>query len=231
MNTINNDNNSHDDNLLAAEYVIGVLPFGERMEFKARLAEEPALRERVHDWEARLSVLDEQTPPVTPPEDLYADIEYRLFGKAPEPDQTIWRWLRAASFAGLIGLALFSTLLLQEQEQALPEMYATTLQPTETSELQVVAVYDSAQGSLRLNRTAGAPEPDRAFELWLIPAGNAPVSLGLLPQQSTAEIALPEALREVVNGATLAVSDEPPGGSPTGAPTGAVLSAGQLILL
>ncbi|MCB1754168.1 MAG: anti-sigma factor [Gammaproteobacteria bacterium] len=228
---MNNDNKPHDDNLLAGEYVIGVLPFGERMEFKARLSEEPALRKQVHDWEARLSVLDEQTPPVTAPEGLYADIERRLFGKDPKPDQNVWRWLRAASFAGLIGLALFGTLQLQKQEQALPKMYATTLQPTETSELQVVAVYDSAQGSLRLNRTAGAPEPDRVFELWLIPAGNAPVSLGLLPQQSTAEIALPESLRAVVDGATLAVSDEPPGGSPTGAPTGAVLSAGQLILL
>jgi anti-sigma-K factor RskA len=42
---------------------------------------------------------------------------------------------------------------------------------------------------------------------------------------------LPEALRGTVAGLVLAVSDEPPGGSPTGAPTGAVLAVGQVSAL
>lgn len=42
---------------------------------------------------------------------------------------------------------------------------------------------------------------------------------------SDAEI---EAAIERLAGATLAVSDEPPDGSPTGQPTGAVLAAGTL---
>lgn len=228
--TTNGDNMNEDD-LLAAEYVTGVLPFAERMEFEARLREESALRARVFDWEARLSVLDEQTAPVAVPETLFADIERRLFGVETTKRQPLWRWLSAAAFAGVLGLALLTTLQVQQTEMPPTTVYATTLQPLESSGLQVVAVYDSDQGELRLNRTTGATAPDRVFELWLIPPGDAPVSLGLLPEQNTSRIALPEALRPRVSGATLAVSDEPPGGSPTGAPTGAVLAAGELILL
>jgi anti-sigma-K factor RskA len=65
--------------------------------------------------------------------------------------------------------------------------------------------------------------------LWLIAEGGAPVSLGLLEPQGPSRITVPDDLRPVLAGATLAVSDEPPGGSPTGQPTGAVLAAGVFV--
>ena len=208
-----------------------MLPFAERVEFEARLSEEPALRKQVFEWEARLALLDEQTQPVPPPEGLLTDIKQRLFGSETREPNPAWRWFSAAAFAGLLGLALLTTLKLQDQALPTPDVYATTLQPLDASDLQLVAVYDSALGQLRLNRTSGRAAPDRVFELWLIPAGATPVSLGLLPEQNQSRISLPQDLRERIAGATLAVSDEPPGGSTTGAPTGAVLSAGELILL
>jgi anti-sigma-K factor RskA len=52
--------------------------------------------------------------------------------------------------------------------------------------------------------------------------------LGVLPADPTTAVILPEALRADVADLVLAVSDEPPGGSPTGAPTGAVLAVGQV---
>jgi anti-sigma-K factor RskA len=56
--------------------------------------------------------------------------------------------------------------------------------------------------------------------------------LGILATDETInEIIIPESLRIKMVGATLAISDEPAGGSPTGAPTGAVLAAGEITTL
>ncbi|MEM1233705.1 MAG: anti-sigma factor, partial [Pseudomonadota bacterium] len=80
-------------------------------------------------------------------------------------------------------------------------------------------------------RLEGAPEDGRDHELWLILPGEAPVSLGLLDAQGRVIADLSIVPAEVLAGATLAVSDEPDGGSTTGAPTGAVLAVGNLTLL
>jgi anti-sigma-K factor RskA len=60
--------------------------------------------------------------------------------------------------------------------------------------------------------------------LWLIAGNNAPVSLGVLPDAGAVTLMVAEALAVQLAGGTLAISDEPDGGSPTGAPTGAVLA-------
>jgi anti-sigma-K factor RskA len=60
----------------------------------------------------------------------------------------------------------------------------------------------------------------------------APLSLGILATDETInEFIIPENFRNQMVGATLAISDEPVGGSPTGAPTGAVLAAGDITTL
>ncbi|MEL6126646.1 MAG: anti-sigma factor [Pseudomonadota bacterium] len=56
----------------------------------------------------------------------------------------------------------------------------------------------------------------------------AQVSLGVLPEEPDARISVAVALRPLLPGGTLAISDEPPGGSPTGAPTGEVLAVGAV---
>ena len=69
----------------------------------------------------------------------------------------------------------------------------------------------------------------RATELWVIPAGKPPVSLGLIQADALQRKVLTAQLSSLmVSGSTLAVSDEPAGGSPIGQPTGAVLAAGQI---
>jgi anti-sigma-K factor RskA len=65
------------------------------------------------------------------------------------------------------------------------------------------------------------------FELWGIAGPTAhPVPLGVIPSGGTLRLAkLP---RNIGAGATLAISIEPPGGSPTGLPTGPVVFMGTL---
>ena len=70
----------------------------------------------------------------------------------------------------------------------------------------------------------------RAFELWLIPSGETrPRSLGLIQPGQPIRLDIPSDLAgHITPDATLAVSLEPPGGSPTGLPTGPVIAAGKL---
>jgi anti-sigma-K factor RskA len=73
---------------------------------------------------------------------------------------------------------------------------------------------------------------DRVAELWLIPADGKPRSLGLLRADRPVTLALsPNLAGQATAAAVLAVSLEPPGGSPTGAPTGPVIGQGKLINL
>jgi anti-sigma-K factor RskA len=98
--------------------------------------------------------------------------------------------------------------------------------------LVVAAAYVEDSGQLFVERQIGARAQGRSLELWIIAGDAAPLSLGILATDETInEIIIPESLRNKMVGATLAISDEPAGGSPTGAPTGAVLAAGEITTL
>jgi anti-sigma-K factor RskA len=71
----------------------------------------------------------------------------------------------------------------------------------------------------------------RVPELWLIPPGQAPRSLGLVDTTWSREIDVPEDLRWALGeevGSLMAVSLEPEGGAPGGAPTGPIVAKGGI---
>ena len=72
----------------------------------------------------------------------------------------------------------------------------------------------------------------QAYELWLLPPDAAPLSLGLLNDQGGTILQPSAALSKLMQpGIVMAVSIEPPGGSPTGAPTGPVVYTGSILEL
>lgn len=226
--TTGSDNN---DDLLAGEYVLGVLPFAERVAFARRLDGDPILAARVRLWEERLSPLADAVQPITPPARVRIELERRLFASVPTRSNIwqslfFWRSLTATSLATLaLLLAIYvgiPSLLQQTQENYVAELSGAT------DTVRLVAFYDADIGVLKVNRVAGQPAAGRDFELWLIEGSNKPVSLGVLPQQASGAISLPQQITAKLDGAVLAISDEPRNGSPTGQPTGEVLATGKL---
>ena len=77
--------------------------------------------------------------------------------------------------------------------------------------------------------SAPADVQGRVPELWLIPPGEAPKSLGLVSVDKAQLVVVPKALlRALAKGSTLAISLEPPGGAPQGVPTGPIIAKGGI---
>ena len=86
------------------------------------------------------------------------------------------------------------------------------------------------QAGVTVKVVGGAPvPPDRSLELWMLPQGAAPRSLGVVPSTGVSRVTLP-AVPEAAfaNVPALAVSLEQRGGSTTGAPQGPVLYTGRV---
>lgn len=216
-----------------AEYALGLLSLSETRDFEQAMAGSAALRAAYAIWVEHLTSLTGDIAPVTPPASVWTRLDGRSAQAAPVRRKP---WLQrlglspvlAAGLAATIAIAVI--LVIPTGPAPFAPAYLAEVAATDGS-LIVLAAFDPASGTLRLERTAGQARPDRVLELWVIAGDAAPASLGVLPADTVTDIPVSAALVTAVSGGVLAVSDEPPGGSPTGAPTGDVLAVGPLTLL
>jgi anti-sigma-K factor RskA len=215
----------------AAELALGVLDGDERVAALRRQLADPAFAREVGLWREQLDVLAENLPGAAPPPNAFARIEAALQPRAPDRAR---RWQIATMLASLAAAACLLVLVLRPPPeprvivQPAPAILVAQLAPA-GKPVRLAAAYDPALRRLRITRTgarlAGAA---RGEQLWLIRGSAAPRSLGMIGdrgavlQLGTAESAL------IDDGVTLAVSIEPPGGSPTGSPTGPVVATGTV---
>jgi anti-sigma-K factor RskA len=226
----------------AGEYVLGVLPAAERRTLAERIAKEPALAHEVATWEERLGGLADSIKPVAPPAQAWLRIEAALSAPPTAPmaprSTSLWESLAfwrgfGIGAAGLAAasIAAFAYLAIMAPAQRPPESRQSpllaTLSGTKTKQPNFVAAI-APDGSLTIVPAALLTGDKRSMELWLIPQGGTPHSLGLISPGQPVRINVPRELMGKMAGATLAVSLEPPGGSPTGQPTGEVIAAGNL---
>jgi len=221
-----------EDAALCAEYALGLLTPVEKRAFESRMNVDPAFRAQAILWIEDLSALADTIPPETPPARVETALRARLF---PEEKQSFLRriGLLPALIGGLVAALLVlwaSTSGILLPDPATGPRYAATI-AAEDGSLVVEATLLPEVGTLTVTRVAGTAPAGRVLELWLIAPDAAPVSLGVLPDADTAELTLAAAQAAAVPGATLALSDEPPGGSPTGQPTGSVLALGPVTAL
>lgn len=212
-----------EDGALAAEFALGLLEGDERRAAEVRVRTDPAFAAEVAFWNERFAMLADEIAEESPPPRAKAALERRLFGAPERRGAGLWK---ALTGLGAVAAAAFAFLAFVPQTVAPPALFVSDIVSADAS-LNVLAVIDATAHNVRITRTAGTAREGRALELWGIPAdGSPPVSFGVLPETEVAVFDVPDALLGKAVGLTLAISDEPPGGSPTGAPTGDVLATG-----
>lgn len=232
----------------AAELALGLLNGADRATALRRVLAEPAFAAEVDKWRAHFGVLFDSVPDVAPPANGFARIERALFpaandslrdaGRPPSTATGMWRNLAIGSS---IAAALLLTVVIVR-----PDSVAPVTPPPQLAQNGVVlvaqiapvaqgaavsAVYNPATGSLRV-AAAALVDGSHSPELWVINGKEAPYSLGILDANRPTAVAISTADRARFSaGATLAVTIEPIGGSPSGKPTGAVVAQGALTLV
>jgi anti-sigma-K factor RskA len=91
-----------------------------------------------------------------------------------------------------------------------------------------LALWSQATGLVFNARRLPPVDPGRGYELWAIPPGGTPISLGMLVTSPDGTVSQTAALPPTVAVGTIAVTVEQAGGSPTGLPTSDVVLAGKV---
>ena len=221
-----------EDDILAAEFAIGLLDPAEAVTVQDRARTDATLSLRIAWWRDQLSPLADRGA-AEPPQHIWRGIERRLAANDNAP-RLVNRWRNAAVAAMSVAAALIvyigvaptprPTVVTRTVVAPAPMVAMLTGQ----GGTQIALVVDD-QGHLRTTPTsldAGRRYP----ELWVIPADGKPRSLGVFDATGRSAHSVAPALQKMMaEGMTFAVSLEPKGGSPTGAPTGPVVATGKLI--
>jgi anti-sigma-K factor RskA len=220
---------------LAAEYALGTLSPRPRARLARVARADPNVAAVLREWEERLAGLAGALPGVTPSPRVWTRIVARLGlgdGTRAAPAAVawwgrlaFWRALTAAGFAAAIvmGIALFA-----QRPSSEPPIIAVLASQDGRPALIASAKRDDR--FLLVKAVGAAPvEPGKALELWMLPQGQPPRSLGVIPAGDVARVPLAARSDAALAGIpALAVSLEPAGGSPTGLPTGPILYSGRI---
>jgi len=220
---------------LASEYVLGTLRGAARRRFERWRLESWHIASRVQTWEGRLIPMALGLEPLVPAPEVWRGIEARIrSSEASRPAATrrtqmrpALRALAAAVVLCAIAAGGFFTWRMTVSLQLRPLATITAAQGADVWSIEI----DARGKRLRAVALAGAvARPGHSFELWALPQGaGALVSLGLLPNSGQLDRTLSASQQSALGHAgKVAVSLEPPGGSPTGAPTGPVLYVAPL---
>jgi anti-sigma-K factor RskA len=237
--------NGEDIDLIAAEYVLGTLPADERAAAAMRARGEPRLAAAIEAWGRRLAPLVEAIPPREAPATVWPEIEARIDALeevllTPRQvtaqiigiERRLGRWRAAAVAATALAASLLLFVGYREVAHPLAEKtLVAVLQKDAQSPAFLVSV-DLDKHLLTIRAVAAEPQRGKSYELWLVNDElKTPRSLGIVGDKPFTVVGpqLAAYSPKVIEDATLAVSLEPEGGSPTGQPTGPVLFAGKLL--
>jgi len=216
--------------VLAGEYVLGVLDPDQAREIETALATNEALRDAIAFWERKLHPLSSLAEPAKPPAEIWNAVEARI-ARPPKPSRNVWsasapwRWSTGAFAAAAAALLLYVAVVPRTPVAPSTPLVAV-LQSSQAHKAGWLAVLGPNGLSLTA-LTTEKPPAAHAWELWgIAPHATRPVPLGVIP--ATGEMRLAALPKGLSVGATLAISIEPPGGSPTGLPTGPVVYIGVL---
>lgn len=254
MSEIVDDLPDDGDAALAMDFALGTLEGPELRAAELRLRRDPAFARAVAEWQERLAPLADDVAPVTPPPSVWAAVEAELFRgpaapKAEAPRRGLWASLglwqsltAGTSVVAAVALGILATRPDDGRRRVAPvgtsapagaNLLAASMKSSDKSgSVVLTATYDPDRGAVTLTPAADSAKHGLTPQLWVIVGKEAPRSLGMIDLQGTQAHPIPEDVRpKLKSGATLAISLEPPGGSPTGAPTGPIVATGKLTAL
>lgn len=233
--------------ILAAELALLLLDGRDLDEARALADRDPAFSAEVDRWNERFAPLFDEIEAVEPDEAVWRRIAAAIGqqGNGGAEVVTLRRkvvlW-RSAAFASALAaafalvLAFVPALIRPDREPppkppvagpTLPTMMAKVV--AEDRSTAFVVSYRADSRELMVTPAVASAPQDRAHELWIIPAGGAPVSLGIVDDESPTVLRVsPEMAPHMLPETTMAVTMEQAGGSPTGQPTSAPIATGPL---
>ena len=225
----------------AGLYVFGLLRGQERREFEADLAVDPVLGLEVAAWQERMLPLSLAIQPVVPSETIWPEIARLIAPReagagAPVRSASrrraggfgswwdnvaVWRGIGAVAVAAVVAL-----IVVRPQPVPAPRMVAVLA--SKAGPVFTVAL--RSDGAMSIAPVGNIkPPPGKVWQLWAVAGGEKPVPVGfvepgrtVLPRNDMpADMRKPQIL--------MAVTVEPPGGSPTGQPDTPIVFAGPLL--
>ncbi len=244
------------DDLHAGEYVLGVLDPRAREQAQVRIASDNAFAALVEQWEQRFSAWLTRAEPVTPSAHIWPRIRTELGWTAVASTPTglwnnagFWRGATALAAAASVAAVVFGLrgptpaplpqqVVIEQPVPTLPQTEEAVARPvtvlaTDDGATGWIASIDASKGKVHM---VPVPRPADATgkvdELWIIPEGQAPISLGFVSNDKAHSIDVPESMRAVlVAGSTLAVTLEVLEGMPHAAPAGPIVAKGAIVLI
>jgi anti-sigma-K factor RskA len=237
--------------LLAASHALGTLRGGARRRFEAVARDNATVRAAALVWQSRLASMAELQQPVAPDPAVWTRIRNLIDAEqqaialqrqrnapavAPATPASggwlrslsLWRGAAAAGALATV-LAVVVGVNLREQLRNAPAVQYVAVLANDQAAPAMLVTFDPKSRQLTLQRVGGYQEAsDKSLQLWALPPGGAPRSLGVLGRD--AAMRLPASEADVRAVPALAISLEPQGGVPSErGPTGPVLFHGALI--
>ncbi|RYF30616.1 MAG: RNA polymerase subunit sigma-70 [Comamonadaceae bacterium] len=236
--------------LLAAGHALGTLKGGARRRFEAIARDHAPVRAAALVWQSRLASMTELQKPVVPDTAVWTRIRNQIgveqseqalqrqraaAQQAAEKPQAgwlrslaLWRGATAAGAMATVLAVVVGVGLKNELDHAPSVQYVAVLQ-NDKAAASMLVTFDPKNKQLVLQKVGGyQTASEKSLQLWALPPGGAPRSLGVLGDAPALKLAASESQIRAVP--ALAISLEPKGGVPSaGGPTGPVLFHGPLI--
>ncbi|WP_422030112.1 anti-sigma factor [Reyranella sp.] len=230
-----------DDQIHAAEFVLGLLEPEAHAAAERRLSSDPAFAREVAAWQKHFTAFDDTADPVVPADELWRRIEAGMGTAAAAPPVAptgllprFWNSLGALRIAALSGvtaalaLAVVTTVTVRHAQEvaARKPVYVAILVDDATRQAGAI-VNAFADGRVEMiplvDMTVPAGRSLQVWTLWNREVG--PRSVGLLERARATSLDL-ERLPSTAADQLFEITLEPSGGSPTGRPTGPILYKG-----
>jgi anti-sigma-K factor RskA len=218
---------------LAGELAFGVLEGEERAQALRLMLSDRDFAARVERWREDSAGLFEAVDEAAPPTGAWAGIEARINPASNDNRRLRW-WQGGAIVSGALAAGLAALMLIQPAPAPVApqaEQFAVAQLSGPIQGLRIAARYDPASATLRV-RATGMPATPTEPELWIVPAGGAPVSLGQIDRDGETVIAVAAGHQRLINPASsFSLSMEPRSPQPSAVPTAPFVAEGAIDLI